>query len=108
MEGNADLQTELKYREKVKLDPRPVIICCNRDIWSDCQSYARPCQSRMVNLRFRCPVPAGLSLYNAKPILRKALERLHHLYSNGEWEPSVDFPLNFPNRLDNLRGRVSE
>ena len=64
LEGNPALETEFKYGGKMPLDPRPVILACNQDLWCDCQSYRKAIRARCLELRFTRAVPPGCVLHS--------------------------------------------
>lgn len=71
MEGNASLETEIKYGDKVPLDANPVVIAVNRDIWADCQGYVSMVRARCVELRFTKRCPSHLTLYSRDNMLKR-------------------------------------
>lgn len=77
LEGNSNAKTEIKNGEKVRIEPKPVIMACNMDIWSECQGFAGAIKARIVELRFRHPCPIDLSLRRSdKKVYQQALRML--------------------------------
>jgi len=82
MEGNRNLSTEIKYRDKVYIDPKPVIIACNNAIWSEVQSAYDAVQARCIHIQMLQVAPPQLTLHGSQEDLQIALKKLYEYVSN--------------------------
>ncbi len=79
LEGNPSNKTEVKYGDKVALEPKPVILACNIDIYDRCPARKEAIRQRITPVRFTRQCPKYLNL-RPEPrllpyVLRTLLER---------------------------------
>ncbi len=79
LEGNPSNKTEVKYGDKVTLEPKPVIMACNIDIYDRCPARKEAIRQRITPVRFTRQCPKYLNL-RPEPrllpyVLRTLLER---------------------------------
>lgn len=91
MEGNSNLQTEIKYGGKVKIRPKPVVIGCNNHLFINCQAFADAVLARVVHIHFIRRCPPNLNIRPPKELLPAVLHCVFYHANKGRW-PELYLP----------------